>query len=270
VDLVDLIDAAAPYAAIPGVVAFLLLLPLYLSQRRDVLRLRVWREREPDHPVSDLRASESRLDRAESELERLLGTRGDAVPETVVRRPPPAAPPAASSAAARVTSERPALSRITTERAALEPHPRWRRFSRRMTQPRVLLAIAAVAVLAGAGAIIASERLLSGSPADAPPADSFDPSAVSVAVLNGSNFKGLGSRVQSDVAANEYAVAIVTQAPFPTATTEVMFRRGEREAALRVAQDLGVPARRVNRFDSDVRQRSAGADVAVIAGEDRG
>ncbi|HSI82038.1 MAG TPA: LytR C-terminal domain-containing protein [Solirubrobacterales bacterium] len=267
--LSDLVDAVAPFAAIPSAIAFLLLLPLYLSQRRDIIRMRTWIEREPYHPASDLRASEAQLDRAESELERLLGTGGDAVADTVVQSPA-AARVAATTAAARVTSERPALARITIERAALEPHPRWRRFARRATQPRVLAAIAILAVIGGAVAIVGSERLLSGDTEREAPVDSFDPSAVSVTVMNGTELKGLGSRVESDVSANEYEVIAVTSAPIPAAWTEVMFVRGQREEALRVAQDLGVRESRVGPMDPDIRQLSGGADVVVIAGEDRG
>ena len=54
----------------PGIA---LLLPLYLSQRRDVQRLRAWMNREPEHPAADIAASEAILDRAEAELEELAG-----------------------------------------------------------------------------------------------------------------------------------------------------------------------------------------------------
>ena len=114
----------------------LLLLPLYLSQRRDLKRLGAWMEREPEHPAEDLAASEALLDRAETELEALLGPAVSAEPATEVRH----GTGATVSAATRVTSERPALERITMERAALEPHPRWRRFRRASMQPRWLIA----------------------------------------------------------------------------------------------------------------------------------
>ena len=55
------------------VAAFVLLLPLYFSQRRDLARLHAWMEREPGHPASDLAASEGLLDRAETELEAAFG-----------------------------------------------------------------------------------------------------------------------------------------------------------------------------------------------------
>src|SRR3954447_22514578 len=65
---VTLIDTLGRWAAVPATLGLLLLLPLYLSQRRDIARLRVWMAREPNHPVTDLAASEALLDRAEADL----------------------------------------------------------------------------------------------------------------------------------------------------------------------------------------------------------
>src|SRR5687768_13950989 len=124
---------AGGFIAAGSLLGFFLLLPLYISQRRDIHRLHDWMEREPDYPAEDLAASEARLDAAEAELEEITG-------ETVIAEPG-AVPATGSAAAARVTHERPALERITMERAALQPHPRWRRFVNRATQPRVLVAI---------------------------------------------------------------------------------------------------------------------------------
>ncbi len=81
--LYDAATALPAYVSLAAVVAFFLLLPLYLSQRRDLQRLWVWMEREPSHPTGDLAASEALLDRAEAELETMFaGQSGAAVPET--------------------------------------------------------------------------------------------------------------------------------------------------------------------------------------------
>ena len=110
--------------------------------------MRAWMEREPEHPAADIAASEALLDRAETELEELVGPRaGEPTAGVTPVTPVPAA--------TRVTHERPALERITMERAALEPHPRWRRFAARATQPRVLVAIGIVALVLGAAGIFA-------------------------------------------------------------------------------------------------------------------
>ena len=122
-------------------------------------------EREPEHPAADVVASEALLDRAETELEELLGEAPAAAPAPATEVTPPPAPAAAPAeapvtAAQRVTAERPALERITMERAALQPHPRWRRFVGTITRPRWLVAIAVAAVVLGVAAIFGSELIL--------------------------------------------------------------------------------------------------------------
>ena len=69
----EIFDSATGFVALAALVAIVLLLPLYLSQRRDVQRMRTWMDRESGHPAADIAASEAILDRAERELEELLG-----------------------------------------------------------------------------------------------------------------------------------------------------------------------------------------------------
>src|SRR5919205_3539178 len=109
-------DEVAALVATASAVGILLLTPLYLSLRRDVERLREWMHTHPEHPAADLALSESRLDRTEVELERIYAERGQPVPGTADH---PITEVQPGVAAARVTSERPALERITMERAAL-------------------------------------------------------------------------------------------------------------------------------------------------------
>jgi hypothetical protein len=255
----EVFDSATGFVAAAALLGILLLLPLYLSQRRDVGRMRDWMEREPDYPVADLAASEAILDRAEAELEELL----EVEPE-----PTPAVP---IPAATRVTHERPALERITMERAALEPHPRWRRFARRATEPRVLVAIGIVALLLGAGAIVVSEELLSGGADESKPrAEAIDRANVTVAVLNGTSVGGLAGKVSSDVEASGYEPGRVSTTTPGFAETVVLYADGQKRAAEKVARDLGVERRNIEPLDRDSRLLAGSdADVVVIAGEDR-
>jgi len=55
------VDRIAAVISAVGLIGIVLLLPLYLSQRRDLKRLREWMERDPDHPRRDLQASEARV-----------------------------------------------------------------------------------------------------------------------------------------------------------------------------------------------------------------
>ena len=258
---VDHVPAVLSVAAVLGLA---LLVPLYRAQRRDVLRLRAFMESEPDYPARDIADSEALLDRAEAELER-LGVSTEGV--TAVTEPGTTPVPAAT----RVTSERPALTRITMERAALAPHPRWRRFMGRVTQPRVLIAIAATALLLGAGAIFVTERLLSGDGDEQPRAGKIDKASVDVAVLNGTAITGLGGKVEAVVQENGYAIAGPTSTTAPGfKRTEVLYAPHNKAAAQKVAKDLGVDSADVQQLDREIRREvSPDAEVVVIAGEDK-
>jgi hypothetical protein len=269
-DLIDF-DLAGALVSLAAAVGLLLALPLYFSQRRDIHRLRAWMEREPAHPGEDLAASDVILDRAEAELEELVGPQPPAAGDTAAR-PSGTTPVTPVPAATRVTSERPALERITMERAALEPHPRWRRFAGRATQPRVLATIGIVGLLVGVGGIFASERLLSdGDEGEPARAGGVDPAEVDVAVLNGTTAGGLAGLVADDVEASGFTVVEggITNAPSSFEQTVVMFAPGNERAANKLARDLGVTA--VQAISGETRRAVADLDpdVVVIAGEDR-
>jgi LytR cell envelope-related transcriptional attenuator len=272
VQIDELIDLGTAIVSVAAAAAFLMLLPLYLSQRRDVQRLRAWMEREPDHPPADLAASEALLDRAETELEEILGATAVRPPDEAAPVPTPAGgvtPTTPLPPARRVTSERPALERITMEREALAPHPRWRRFATRATQPRVLVATGIAAVLLGAAAIFGSEQLLTDGE-EGPARSGLDPAQIQVAVLNGTTASGLASKVGSDLQATGFDLGAVTNATPGFEQTVVMFRRGSEREARKVAKTLGVRVvQPLGRDDRELIQLAEGADVVVVAGEDR-
>ncbi|MFL5870831.1 MAG: LytR C-terminal domain-containing protein [Solirubrobacterales bacterium] len=261
VNVTKLIEHLPAVVSVASALALVLLTPLYRSQRRDVLRLRTFMADQPDHPVRDLAASEAALDRAEAELERL--GMGPAAPG--------ATPTEAVPAARRVTSERPALTRITMERAALQPHPRWRRFVARVNQPRVLVAIALAALLLGAGGIFVSEKVLENGGGEGPAkAGKVDKASVTVAVLNGTSVNALGQKVGAVVQENGYTLGQIGGITPGFQKTEVLYAKGERRAARKVAKDLGLDPDDVKRIDREARQQAGtDADVVVIAGEDK-
>jgi hypothetical protein len=270
-EIVDLIDKAGAIVAVVATAGILLLLPLYFSQRRDVIRLRQWMEREPEHPGADIAASEALLDRTEVELEELIGETGEeeAPTEAGVTPATPAAGAPAVTAAQRVTSERPALTRITMERAALEPHPRWRRFVARATQPKLLIGIAAAAVILGVVALFGSEKLLeTGNESKGGGGGGISPGDISVFVLNGTDVEGLAAKVGDNVEENKFDL----QHPLSTDPEHfdqsvVMYAKGQQAAAQKVARSLGINP--VQPIDRQTQQLAGDADVVVIAGEDR-
>src|SRR5437867_10474955 len=71
--LMGVVETVGAYAAAVAAIGLAPVLPLFVSQRRDLRRLHEWMDADPEHPVADLAASERILDRAEAELERLEG-----------------------------------------------------------------------------------------------------------------------------------------------------------------------------------------------------
>ena len=258
----ELFDSATGFVALGALLGLVLLLPLYLSQRRDVHRMSAWMESEPDHPAEDLAASEAILDRAEAELEELM-------PEERPADEPAPTPATPMPAATRVTHERPALERITMERAALEPHPRWRQFAGRATQPRVLVAIGLLALLLGGAAILISEEVLKLGDDGPQRTEAVVRSEVTIAVLNGTSVNGLAGKVSSEVEASGYRPGRISSTEPGFAKTVVLYSEGQRRAAEKVARDLGVDKDTVEPLDRESRRLAGDADVVVIAGEDR-
>jgi hypothetical protein len=168
-----------------------------------------------------------------------------------------------------VTTERPALERITMERAALLPHPRWRRLVARVTQPRVLSAVAAAAVVLGLVAIFGSEQLLEGDGGSGkgPKPGAIEPGEVEVAVLNGTSVPGLAAKVGDDVKVNGFRLGTVTNSRDQFDQTVVMYARGQQPAGRKVAHDLGVKP--LQPIDRQTERTAGDADVVVIAGADR-
>lgn len=266
-------DRVLAVISLASSIGVLLLAPLYVSQRRDIRRLRGWMEREPEHPDADLERSEGLLDQAETKLERVYAERGEPVPGAVETpaatedKPTPGrTPPAPLPAAARVTSERPALDRITIERAALEPHPRWRRFAAEATRARWLALLAVVALVAAIAAIVVSERLLSGDDEGAP--GTAAGRGIEVAVLNATSVGGLAGQISSRIEARGFLPGEVASITGDFPRTVVMFEPGEQRSARRVGRELGDnPA--IQPIDRRVQRAAGGADVVIIIGDER-
>lgn len=268
--IVNKVESSIALAAFVGI---LFLVPLFLSQRRDIRRLTEFRDREPAYPGSDLTASEALLDRAETELEEIYAERGVNLPsehgvidETEVH---PDGLPFGD------TTERPALSQRTTELAALEPHPRWKRVRYRFTRPVWLAAIAVSAALLAGGVVIAYENSSNSDDTPTPakkPANALDPSQITVSVLNGTSASGLAAKVSSDITPEGYKEGEIGtlsgSSSFPK--TVVYFQPNDKiskRAANKVSKLLGEAP--VQEITPEAQKLAGDADVVVVAGDDR-
>lgn len=234
----DLLVPLGAVAAILTLVGMLLLLPLFVAQRREIDRLLGWREREP----------------------------GAGEPPQSQPAPSTAAAPrhGPMTAAERVTAERPALIRISTsEYAAVQPTSRWRRVVER--GPRHPLVIALIALTAAAVIFVAAGLLLRAGD-DGRPGKGIDPASIEVVVLNASTTSGLADEVADGAAAAGFSIA-GTGTGMAASRSVVRYADGSERAARSVARRLDI--RGIAPFDREAEAEAAGADVVVVAGDDR-
>jgi hypothetical protein len=268
---VDIIVRIGYYAGTAAFLGLALLIPLYLSQRRDVQRLRLWSEWAPSAPqeAEHVAATSVRLAHEGAFTEAAAQAATDRAERRAARG---AGDPAAATPAQRVAAERPARSRITSEQMAIYHEPRWRTWLRRGPTTRELLLVMGGAFLLGVVIVAGTQILLSN---DANPDVGSSTAGgtgilkedVEVAVLNGTAVPGLAAAVADDVEANGYLLGAVTNSPTPASQTVVLYERGHEEDARFVAKDLGVDV--VQLIDDESRGLAEGADVVVVAGEDR-
>ena len=101
----DLVQQAGTYAGVAAFLGLAFLLPLYMSQSRDIRRLREWSERDPDAVEEAERATVASA-RAAQQAAVARATGAAEVARAEVR----AAAELARTPAERVSAERPALS----------------------------------------------------------------------------------------------------------------------------------------------------------------
>jgi hypothetical protein len=268
---VDIIVRIGYYAGTVALLGIALLIPLYLSQRRDVQRLRLWSEYAPRAPEEAEHAAATNVRLAhEAAFAQAAAEAATARADRRAARQALRGAPAAETAAARAAAERPAAARATGEMAVYR-EARWRTWLRRGPTTRELVYVMGGAFLLGVVIVGATQVLLSN---EATP-DVSETSGgtgivkqdVEVAVLNGTAVPGLAAAVGDDVEVNGYTLGTVTNSPTPATETVVLYERGHEEEARFVARDLGVDV--VQLIDPESRELAQGADVVVVAGEDR-
>ena len=269
----DLVLQAGTYAGVAALVGLAVFLPLFLSQARDVRRLRVWSEREPNAADEAERVAVASARVAHQAAVARVTGEAEAARAEVRGMARDAQAMAAQTPAERVAAERPAATRITGERAAIEEESRWRSLVRRGPNARQLMwIVAGVFALGLAVALVSLQIAGGGEDTSRAPEPTVEEAGVvkgdvEVAVLNGTAVAGLAAKVGDDVDANGYALGAVTNSESPADETSVVFERGHEDEAQAVANDLGVDT--VSPIDSATSSLADGADVVVIAGEDR-
>lgn len=236
----DLIERVGAYVGLAAFLGLAVLALLYFSQARDVRRLREWAGRAPER-IGEVGAVQHAL------------------------------PPTAIEAVSK--PRKPMLDRI---RSMHVPHARY-----------IALIVGGVVILAGA--TLGALRLTddngspSGAAADRSGASTakrgdgggqqssrvdVNPSDVTVAVLNGTTIAGLAAQVGDEVKADGFTVGTVTNAArTDQSRSEVLYRKGERDAARAVGQRLNI--RTIGPVDALSSALAGSFDVVVLVGADR-
>jgi LytR cell envelope-related transcriptional attenuator len=255
-------DALRDIGAFAGLAAFIglgILSLLYFSQARDVRRLREWAGRAPERDAEDVEAtSDLAAERAE-ELRKIEEERR--------QREETAAVETAATEKREVRRRR--------REAGLPEATRWERirerFGRRpggrgMPEPRYLAVIIGAVIVIGVAAVVGATQILGGEEETSPNGVALRPGQIEVSVLNGTSAPGLAARISDELESDGFRTGAIGNSEDPFTESVVMFRRGHRPEAVKVARDLKI--NRVQLMISDVRDRSAPANVAVVAGED--
>jgi hypothetical protein len=247
---IEQIGSYAGLAAFLGLGVFAL---LSFTQARDIRRLRDWAGSAPERDAERKEATSTIAAQRAQELRALEESR---------------------------TTEHAAVSqreqrRLRREEGLPELTRRERvggffsRLGERIAEPRWLVAIFIVMVLVVGGIGYA---LLSGSDDSADgrngkqAAVKVKPADIEVAVLNGTATAGLAATYGDKIETKGFELGRVTNSDEPAETSVVMFARGHKAEAEKVAKRLQIPDLRL--MTGSIETDSDGASVAVIIGED--
>ena len=257
----ELIKEIGAIAGLGAFVGLAVLSLLYFSQARDVRRLRDWAGRAPERDAEGVEAtSDLAAERAE-EIRKVEEERRQR--EEV------------QSAEQQATTKR--EQRRQRREAGLPAQTRMERlrqfFSRgpggRMPEPRYLAVVIGAVIVLGVGVAAAATQLLGGNGNDKGSNNGVvKPSQVEVAVLNGTNppVQGLAGTVGNKLEGKGFKVGVVTNSRNSFTESVVMFTRGHKPEAAKVAKGLGI--NKVRLMTPEIRGDSAGAMVSVVVGQD--
>ncbi len=141
-------------------------------------------------------------------------------------------------------------------------------FGERLADPRFLAAIfvVLVVVVGGAAYLALSGSEEGGSKDGRQAAAKMKPSEIEVTVLNGTSVAGLAATYGDKVEGKGFGLGAVSNTDQPFTASVVMFERGHKPEATKVAKQLQIS--KLQLMSSEVKTASEGADVAVVVGED--
>jgi hypothetical protein len=251
--LVRVIEQIGAFAGLAAFLGLGVLALLSFTQGRDIRRLREWAgsapERDADRKeqtsvVAAQRAEELR------QLEEARTAEQEAISSRETRRQ-------------RRESGMPELTRRERLRDSTSS------LGERLAEPRYLVAIFVVLLVVAGGVayyLVSGSDDSSGGSGGRQAAAKVKPSEVEVSVLNGTSVPGLASDFGDRVEGKGFELGAVSNTDQPFATSAVMFERGHKPEAQKVAKQLQIS--KLVLMSPEVESASEGAKVAVVVGED--
>jgi hypothetical protein len=251
--LLKVIEQIGAFAGLAAFLGLAVLALLSFTQGRDIRRLREWAGSAPERDAERKEATSTIAAQRAEELRQLEESR---------------------------TAEHEAVSKREERRrrreAGLPTQSRRERFSEstsglgaRLAEPRYLVALFIVMLVVVGGV---AYFLVSGSDDSASgkkgkqAAAKVQPGEIEVTVLNGTATEGLAGTYGDKVENKGFRLGAVSNTEQSFEASVVMFERGHAPEARKVAKQLGIS--KVELMSSEVKSASAGANVAVVVGED--
>jgi hypothetical protein len=252
--LLKVIEQIGAFAGLASFLGLAVLALLSFTQGRDIRRLREWAGSAPERDTERKEATSAIAAQRAEELRQLEQTRTaehEAVSQRQERR-------------RRRDAGEPELTRRERLRERLSG------FGEHLAEPRYLVAIFVVLVLIVGGVaytvLNGSDQSKGAGKHGKQAAANTQPSEIEVAVLNGTAVPGLAASYSDKVGRKGFTPGAVTNSSASFAESVVMFKRGHKPEAQVVAKQLGIA--KLQLMSSEIESVAAGANVAVIVGED--
>jgi uncharacterized protein YdbL (DUF1318 family) len=250
--LLKVIEQIGAFAGLAAFLGLAVLALLSFTQGRDIRRLREWAGSAPERDAERKEATSTIAAQRAEELRQLEESRTaehEAVSKREERR--------RRREAGLTQSRRERFSEGTSSLGA------------RLAEPRYLVAIFIVMLVVVGGVayfvVSGSDDSASGKKGKQAAAK-LQPSEIEVTVLNGTATEGLAGTYGDKVEGKGFKLGAVSNTQQSFEASVVMFERGHAPEARKVAKQLGIS--KVELMSSEVKSASAGANVAVVVGED--
>lgn len=251
--MLKVIEQIGAFAGLAAFLGLAVLALLSFTQGRDIRRLREWAGSAPERDSERKEATSAVAAQRAEELRQLEDARTaehEAVSKRELRRQ-------------RRDEGLPEVSRGERLREGFSS------FGERLAEPLWLVVIFVVMVVIVGGVVY---TVLSGSDDSASgkrgkqAAAKVKPNEIEVTVLNGTSTAGLAATYGDKVEGKGFQLGAVTNSSSSYEDSVVMFKRGHKPEAKKVAKQLSISE--LELMSGEIEAVAAGANVAVIVGED--